>query len=246
MPAQPWRATYGPPGTTHETGVVAARMPALRRLFSRRRDVSLREGRPLVTGNAPDYRARGAPVTNPVPVPYAPPAEPFRIYTQPRRRIGTVPKLAPGKQGSGLGRVNYAGFQTGQLYGFSPLESGPATQASFRLPIPRSIGQGDGQPGMLLAPTYHAKAFRPATRQFNQYRSSVPWAQAHFPPQFRPLTPSLQPKTLGRADAVVRRQIPAAQQNTALYTLGYPTRSGVAARLGAAGPVAVLGGNSQG
>lgn len=241
---QPHRGTYGA-SADHHSGVVAPHVPALRRLFTRRWDISPRQGRPLVTGDSPDYRARGAPQAAPVAGSPVMPAEPFQIYSIPRKRIGPVPKLAPGKQGSGLGRPVGSGFQSLEVFAFTPMESGPATQPSFRLRIPRSIGQGNGQPGALLKPTYHADAFAPATRQFNQARSSVPWAQAHFPPQFRPLAPSQQAATVRRASNVARRQTPAAQVNAGLYTIGYPTNAAVAARLGSAGPVAVLGGNSQ-
>lgn len=195
-----------------------------------------------VSANAPDAPARSAPPTVPVLVPAVQPATPFMLRTIPRSRLGTVPKLAPGKQGSGLGVPGgYAGFVTPEYESFTPLENAPSTQASWRIPIPRGIGLR--QDGRLLAPTYMASEFRPATRQFNQARSSIPWAQASFPPQVRPLTPSQQGILLQRPTGA-RRQIPAAQPNPALYTVGYPTRVAVAARLGG-GPIAVLGGMSQ-
>lgn len=194
-----------------------------------------------VSANAPDAPARSAPATVPVAVPGVQPATPFMLRTIPRGRIGPVPKLAPGKQGSGLGVPVQAGFVTPEYEALTPLENAPATQASWRIPIPRGIGLR--QDGRLLAPTYTASEFRPATRQFNQARSSIPWAQASFPPQVRPLTPSQQGILLQRPTGA-RRQIPAAQANPAIYTIGYPTRVAVAARLGG-GPIAVLGGNSQ-
>lgn len=194
-----------------------------------------------VSANAPDAPARSAPPTVPVLVPAVQPATPYVLRTIPKRRIGPVPKLAPGTQGSGLGVPVYAGFVTPEYEGFTPLENAPSTQASFRIPIPRGIGLR--QDGRELAPTYTASEFRPATRQFNQARSSIPWAQASFTPQVRPLTPSQQGILLQRPTGS-RRQVPAAQNNPALYTIGYPTRVAVAARLGG-GPVAVLGGNSQ-
>lgn len=193
-----------------------------------------------VEATAPDVTARSAPNTVPVWVSGVVPATPFVLRTQPRRRIGPVPKLAPGKQGSGLGQPIAAGFQSTTMPDFAPLENSGATQASFKLRIPRSIGLA--QHGGALAPTYRADDFRPGTRQFNQYRSSVAWAQASFPPQQRPLTPSQQAVLLRQP--AVRRAVPAAQSNPALYTVGYPTRVGIAARIGG-GPVAVLGGGSQ-
>ena len=194
-----------------------------------------------VSANAPDHTAISAPATVPVMVPSVPPAVPFAIHTMPRRRIGPVPKLAPGKQGSGLGQPVMAGFQTPEYEGFTPLENAPATRANNRIEIPRTIGYATL--GQALAPTYRAYDFAPATRFFNQNRSSVPWAQSAFTPQQRPLTPSQQGVLLQKPTGV-RRQIPAAQPNPNLYTAGYPTRVGVAAQIGG-GPVAVLGGNSQ-
>lgn len=194
-----------------------------------------------VEATSPDSRARSAPNTTPVMVPSVPPAMPFYLRTQPKVRIGPVPKLAPGRQGSGLGVPATAGFVSPVLPDFAPLENSGATQASFKLRIPRSIGLRQ-RGNELLAPTYRADDFRPATRQFNQYRSSVAWAQSSFPPQQRPLTPSQQSVLL--QPSAVRRAIPAAQPNPALYTIGYPTRVNVAARIGG-GPVAVLGGGSQ-
>lgn len=194
-----------------------------------------------VAASAPDHPGISAPSTVPVMVPSVQPATPFRLYTIPKRRIGPVPKLAPGKQGTGLGQPVAAGFTSMVYPGFTPLENAPATRANDRIEIPRHVGlRTDGR---VLAPTYVATDFRPATHQFNQARSSIPWAQASFPPQYRALTPSQQGVLLQRPTGT-RRQIPAAQSNPALYTIGYPTRMAVAARLGG-GPVAVLGGNSQ-
>lgn len=193
-----------------------------------------------VEATSPDHAAIGGPANVPVLVSSVQPAEPFLLRTLPKRRIGPVPKLAPGKQGSGLGQHVAAGFQSAYVYGFTPLESGPANNPAFTLRIPRGIGLVTE--GRELAPTYRAYDFAPATRQFDQARSAGAWAQAEFAPQFRPLTPSQQGVLLQRP--AVRRQIPAAQANAGLYTFGYPTRIGVAARLGG-GPVAVLGGNSQ-
>lgn len=213
-----------------------------RRLQTRRPEIAARSGRALVAGLAPDHPAGPrAPAANPVLVPPPPPATPFVLRTLPRRRIGPVPKLAPGTPYPRLGMPTYAGFQTADLPDFSPMENAPRTQPNNRIEIPRTLGYE--QHGQQLAPTYVAHDFAPATRQFNQARSSIPWAQAHFPPQFRPLTPSQQPALL-RHNQSVRRAIPAAQTNAGLYTFGYPTRMGVAARIGG-GPVAVLGGGSQ-
>ncbi len=215
-----------------------------RRLQSTRAGIAARGGRPLVTGSSPDHGpSPKAPGSRPVLVQPATPAQPFMLHTIPRRRIGPVPKLAPGKQGSGLGQPIMAGFQSASYPGFTPLENGPATRPSNRIEIPRDTPL-PWQAGRLVAPSYRAHDFAPATRQFNQNRSSVPWAQASFPPQQRPLTPSQQAATVKRPALFARRQIPAGQPNTSLYTFGYPTAVGVAARLGG-GPIAVLGGNSQ-
>ena len=217
-----------------------------RRAQSRRWDnVLFRPFRPLVTGSDPDHPAPH-PAASAAPVWVTPvqPATPFVLRTLPRTRIGPVPKLAPGKQGSGLGQPVGAGFQQLQYTGFTPLENTPATQPKFTLAIPPVP---PGVPPMQqheLKPTYQAHDFAPATRQFNQARSAGMWAQAHFPPQQRPLTPSMQGAMVQRASSKARRQIAAGQNNPGLYTIGYPTRVGVAARLGG-GPVAVLGGNSQ-
>lgn len=194
-----------------------------------------------VAASSPDHKAISGPATVPVMVSSVQPAIPFALRTIPRRRMGPVPKLAPGHQGSGLGQPVGAGFQALQYPGFTPLENAPATRASSRIEIPHSATPFI--PGGVLSPTYRADAFAPATRQFNQARSSVPWAQSSFTPQQRPLTPSQQGVLLQRPTGV-RRQIPAAQSNPGLYTIGYPTRVGVAARIGG-GPIAVLGGNSQ-
>lgn len=215
-----------------------------RRLQSARSDIAARGGRPLVTGSSPDHGPpHAAPGSRPVLVQPATPAQPFMLRTMPRHRMGPVPKLAPGKQGSGLGQPVMAGFQSSSYTSFTPLENGPATRPNNRIEIPRDTPL-PWQAGRLIAPSYRAHDFAPATRQFNQNRSSVPWAQASFPPQQRPLTPSQQAPMLRRPALSVRRQIPAAQANPGLYTFGYPTAVGVAARLGG-GPIAVLGGNSQ-
>lgn len=224
-------------------GIVAAGQQP-RRARSMRSDIPDRNGRPLVTGASPDHvPPPAAPGGMPVFVSPVQPATPFAIYTVPRRRIGPVPKLAPGKQGSGLGMPVAAGFQTMNYPGFQPLENAPGTRPSFRIEIPRDTPVAWMTAGG-VGPTYRAHDFAPATRQFNQNRSAVPWAQASFPPQFRPLTPSQQAPMLRRPTLSARRQIPAAQPNPTLYTAGYPTRAGIAARLGG-GPIAVLGGNSQ-
>lgn len=237
------------PGITHPfmaSGNAVAPGRPVRRAVSRRWDnVLLRPFRPLVTGSDPDHPAGpAAPVAAPVPVMGVQPAQPFALRTLPRTRLGPVLKGAPGKQGTGLGQPVGAGFQQLQYTGFTPMENAPATQGKFTLGIPRVP---PGVPPMQqheLAPTYYAHDFAPAKRQFNQARSSGMWAQAHFPPQQRPLTPSVQGVLLRRPNNVVRQQIPAGQANPNLYTIGYPTRAGVAAQLGG-GPVAVLGGNSQ-
>lgn len=239
------------PGLSHPimrpaaSGVVAeGRGP--RRAESRRWDnVLARPLRPLVTGSDPDHPAGPqAPSAAPVQVRGVQPATPFVLRTLPRTRLGPVPKLAPGRQGTGLGVPVGAGFQQLAYTGFTPLENAPATQNRFTLGIPRVPPGVPPQTQHELMPTYQAHDFAPAKRFFNQARSSGIWAQAHFPPQQRPLTPSQQGVMLGHAGAVARRQIPAGQNNPALYTIGYPTRVGVAARLGG-GPIAVLGGNSQ-
>lgn len=215
-----------------------------RRAQSARTDIAGRSGRPLVAGSAPDHRAGpAAPGGVGVLVQPATPAQPFAIYTVPRRRIGPVPKLAPGKQGSGLGQPVMAGFVSGAYPGFNAMENAPDTQPNNRIEIPR-VTPWAWMAGKAIAPTYNPHDFAPATRQFNQNRSSVPWAQASFPPQQRPLTPSQQAPMLRRPTLFARRQIPAGQPNPGLYTFGYPTSVGIAARLGG-GPIAVLGGNSQ-
>lgn len=215
-----------------------------RRARSRRTDIPQRSGRPLVTGSSPDHRAGAAtPGGVGVLVQPATPATPFALRTAPRGRIGTVPKLAPGKQGSGLGQPVMAGFVSAMYPGFTPLESSPGHEPNTRIEIPR-ITPLAWIAGKAIAPSYTAHDFAPATRQFNQNRSAPAWAQASFPPQVRPLTPSQQAVQVKRPAMVARRQIPAAQPNPGLYTFGYPTSVGVAARLGG-GPIAVLGGNSQ-
>lgn len=217
-----------------------------RRMQSRRWDnVLFRPFRVLTTASDPDHPAgRQAPSAAPVPGNPVQPATPFVLRTLPRSRLGPVPKLAPGKQGTGLGVPVGAGFQQLQYTGFTPLENAPSTQNRFTLGIPRVPPGVPYETGQQLAPTYRAHDFAPAKRQFNQARSSGMWAQAHFPPVQRPLTPSQQGMQVRRPAQVARRQIPAGQNNPALYTIGYPTRVGVAARLGG-GPIAVLGGNSQ-
>lgn len=214
----------------------------IRRAESRRWDnVLLRPFRPLVAGSDPDRPApKYAPVASPVLSAATPPALPFAIRTAPRSRMGTVPKLAPGRQGSGLGVPVGAGFQQLQYTGFTPLESSPALQPSFRLDIPN----GNVVPwmkGEVLAPTYRSHDFAPASRFFNQYRSAPMWGQAHFSPKQRPLIPPVQMALLRNPSNVTRRMVPAAQNNVALYTIGYPTRANVAAQL-SGGPVNVLGG----
>lgn len=214
-----------------------------RRLDSYRTDLPNRSGRPLVTGTAPDRGVRNAGSVDPVWVKPVQPAEPFVLYTIPRRRMGPVPKLAPGRQGSGLGQTMGAGFQTLNYPGFTPLENAPDTNSDNGIEIPKASPVAWQQGGQ-IAPSYRAHDFAPAQRFFMQNRSSIPWAQAHFPPQFRPLTPAQQGILLRNPATKARRQIPAAQANPGLYTFGYPTRAAIAARLGG-GPVAVLGGNAQ-
>jgi hypothetical protein len=225
------------------TATVAAR-PGPRREQTRRADISPRSGRPLVTGASPDHGpAPRAPGGLGVLVRPAQPARPFALYTQPRRRLGPVPKLAPGHQGSGLGRPVMAGFQSPEYPGFTPMDYAPDTNPDNGIAIPQQT-PGAWQTGKLLMPSWNAHDFAPARRFFMQNRSSGMWAQTSFPPQQRALTPSQQAPMLRRPAMFARRQIPAGQPNPGLYTFGYPTAVGVAARLGG-GPIAVLGGNSQ-
>ena len=225
------------------TAIVGGLARPIRRAESRRWDnVLLRPFRPLVTGSDPDHPApKAAPVASPVMSAAVPPAMPFAIRTSPRSRMGTVPKLAPGRQGSGLGVPVGAGFQQLAYTGFTPLESSPPLEPNFRaIDIPRAIPYA-WTPGHVLRPTYKAHDFAPATRFFNQARSAPMWGQAHFSPKQRPLIAPVQVNLLRNPSNVTRRMVPAAQQNIGLYTFGYPTRANVAARL-SGGPVNVLGG----
>lgn len=215
----------------------------IRRAESRRWDnVLLRPFRPLVTGSDPDTRAaKHVPAQAPVMSASNPPATPFMIRTIPRSRIGTVPKLAPGRNSAGLGVPVGSGFQTLEYVGFTPMESSPANQPNFRA---ISIPQGNvvaWEPGQMLRPTYRAHDFAPATRFFNQARSAPMWAQGNFSPKQRPLIPSVGAYTIRNASNVTRRMVPSAQNNVGLYTFGYPTKQNVAAQL-SGGPVNVLGG----
>lgn len=213
------------------------------RAQSRRWDNQLaRPNRVLVSRASQGSTAgRSAPAGDAVTVPAVMPATPFLMRTAPRTRIGPVPKLAPGKQGSGLGQRYGAGFQTLLYTGLTPLENSPSTQENSRaISIPRNNVVAWDQGGM-LRPSYKAHDFAPATRFFNQARSAGMWSQGQFPPQQRPLIPPVQSKQLRIPAQVVRRQVPAGQVNAALYTAGYPTRVGVAAQIGG-GPIAVLGG----
>lgn len=229
----------------HGVTATVAAAPGPRRAQSRRWDIMARIGRPLVAGRSGDHGPTvRAPAGVPVLVHPAQPARPFAIYTVPRRRLGTVPKLAPGKQGTGLGQPVMAGFVSAAYPGFTPMDYGPSTQPDNGIRVPE-ITPGSWQNGkMVLAPSYNAHDFAPARRFFMQNRSVGLWAQASYPPQIRPLTPSQQAPMLRRPALFARRQIPAGQPNPSLYTIGYPTAVGVAARLGG-GPIAVLGGNSQ-
>lgn len=198
----------------------------------------------LTASSAPDSIARSAPARAALGTPMiVVPTPPF-IPALPGHRVGTVPKLAPGHQGSGRGShvaVPGAGFQSKAIYGgFTPMSHQPATVADRRIHIPRGIGLITE--GRDLGPTYRAHDFAPATRQFNQARSSAMWSQAQVGPQFRPLTPSQQAVLLRRGPA--KRVVLAGQSNPNLYTAGYPTTAGAAARVGG-GPIASLGYNSQ-
>lgn len=229
----------------HGAGTTVNARPGPRREMSSRTDIRPRTGRPLVTGASPDHGpSSSAPGGVGVYVSPVPPATPFALYTMPKRRMGPVPKLAPGHQGSGLGRPVMAGFQSAEYPGFTPMENAPGTRPNNRIEIPRASPTPWVNGKTALLPSWNAHDFAPATHQFNQNRSGVPWAQAMFPPQQRPLTPSQQAPLLRRPSLIARRQIPAGQPNPGLYTFGYPTQAGVAARLGG-GPIAVLGGNSQ-
>lgn len=218
-----------------------------RRMQSRRTDLPNRSGRALVTRSAPDHAAQQkSPGGVGVLVRPAMPARPFQFYTVPRSRLGTVPKLAPGKQGSGLGQTVRAGFVSEAYPGFTPLDYAPDTQPDRGIGIPKTLPAGVapvyGKTGFM--PSYNPHDFAPAQRFFMQNRSSARWAQTSFPPQIRALTPSQQAVQLKRPAMFARRQIPAGQPNLGLYAFGYPTSVGIAARLGG-GPIAVLGGNSQ-
>jgi hypothetical protein len=215
----------------------------IRRAETRRWDnVLLRPFRPLVAGSLPDRPApRNAPVASPVMSAAVPPAMPFALRTAPRGRLGTVPKLAPGRQGSGLGVPVGAGFQQLVYTGFTPMESSPALESNYRaITIPNG-NIVPWMPGQMLRPTYRAHDFAPAQRFFNQARSAPMWSQAHFSPKQRPLIPPVQMYLLRNPSNVVRRMVPSAQRNIGLYTIGYPTRASVAAGL-SGGPVNVLGG----
>jgi hypothetical protein len=226
-----------------ESRTVGGLARPIRRAESRRWDnVLLRPFRPLVTGSDPDRPApRNAPVASPVQAAAVPPALPFAIRTSPRSRMGTVPKLAPGRQGSGLGVPVGAGFQQLTYTGFTPLESSPSLESSYRaIEIPRGNVVA-WTPGQALRATYKAHDFTPATRFFNQSRSAPMWGQSHFSPIQRPLIPPVNMHLLRNPSNVVRRMVPAMQQNVGLYTIGYQTRANVAASL-SGGPVSVLGG----
>lgn len=204
-----------------------------------------------VAALSPDTAAIGAPSPYAVYPQFTQPLTPATPGAIPPKRLGTVGKLAAGKMGHGqrpaLGMLPMAGGQSGALITntYPVLENAPATVANFRLQIPQNTPSAPGavRTGRALAPTYRAKDFAPAQRFFNQARSARPWAQSQYPPTpgGRPLVPSVQPQTLARM-TMIRRQIPAAQVNSALYAAGYPTRASVASRLGGGGPVAVLGG----
>lgn len=215
----------------------------IRRAESRRWDnVLMRPFRPLVTGSDPDHPApRAVPAQRPVFGADTPPATPFLIRTIPRSRMGTVPKLAPGRNSAGLGVPVGSGFQTLPYVGFTPMESSPPNQPDFRhISIPKDNVVA-WEPGQMLRPSYKAHDFAPATRFFNQARSAPMWAQGNFAPKQRPLIPAIQAYTIRNPAMVTRRMVPSAQNNVGLYTIGYPTKAKVASQL-SGGPVNVLGG----
>lgn len=216
----------------------------IRRSESRRWDNVLRRvGRPLVTGSDPDHPApRPTASGSPVFVMPPPQALPFAIRTSPRSRIGTVPKLAPGRGGSGLGTPIGAGFQSLEYVGFTPIDSSPSNQPNFRaINIPRA-NVVPWTPGGVLRATYKAHTQDFAYRFFNQSRSAGMWAQGHFPPQQRTITPYLNQRLLRNASNITRKMVPAGQINTGTFTIGYPTQIAVVQGMGGGGPVNVLGG----
>ncbi|HEX9414109.1 MAG TPA: hypothetical protein VF916_11450, partial [Ktedonobacterales bacterium] len=156
------------------SATVAGR-PGPRREQTRRVDISARIGRPLVTGASPDHGpAPRAPGGLGVLVRPAQPATPLAFHSVPRRRLGPVPKLAPGKQGSGLGRPVMAGFQSPEYPGFTPMDYAPDTNPDNGINIP-AMTPVAWQNGRLLAPTWNAHDFAPARRFFMQNRSSGMW-----------------------------------------------------------------------
>ena len=171
---------------------------------------------------------------------------PVHTYA-PRARVGTVPKLAPGaRAGLGLGAMPYqiGAANSPVVDGWTALDYGPPSDPDFCITIPPQL-PGDWTWGAAaLRPTYRPKNFTPATRFFNQARSTASWAQATLAPKplvNRPLIPSQQPAMLSRTPP--KLGIASGQRNAGLYAFGYPTQASIAARLGV-GPVAVLGGNS--
>lgn len=211
-------------------------------------DINPRTGRG-VQRTAPEQYAIAAPAPKATLSPPFVPALPFNYPAVPRARLGPVPKLAPGRQGSGLGAGYSVGMQTNWTEGhkagisWTPLEPSYALNPNYRkISIPRSNGAaGQHVDGSALQPTYKADNFRPAQHFFNQARSVPPWAQASFTPQQRVLIPSQQPTLLSRKP--VGLAVPSAQQNSGLYAFGYPTRRSVAARIGGGTPSTLGAGN---
>ena len=205
----------------------------------------------MVQATAPDVKSFRAPAPAAVPTPVIPLGLPAVFSAAPRARLGPVPKLAPGRQGSGLGMHAPLGAASDVGGRWTPLESVPGTNPDYLIrdatkgKAPGGIGRGNREwvaPGTMLQPSYTADNFRPAALFYAHGRSVAPWAQSSFSRQYRPLTPQLQPRLL-QGRVVPKLGIGAAQRSAGLYAFGYPTRHSVAAQIGG-GPVSVLGGNS--
>lgn len=222
-------------------------------------DMPLRGGRSghHTAGLSPDHPSRSAPSPYGARIQLTEPPVPQTAFAIPPshvRGMGPIGKLAGGNFGHGhrqpLGAPLVPSGQENSLAAgiYEPLENAPATRANWNIRIPKKtpVGRGVSISGRQFMPTYKAQDFTPAQRFFSQARSSRPGmgAQSQYPPipGGRPLVPSVQPQTLARMSPGIRRALPAAQHPVGQYTIGYPTRASVAARLGAGGPVAVLGG----
>lgn len=187
---------------------------------------------------------RGANVVNPL---FGRPMMSY-TYAAPARRIGPIPKLSPGTGNTaGVGQNRSQGFVTagsatqqylgGDFFDYTPVTD-PNVGAGVGMStvsLPRTIGFGTS--GHELYNTVPPHDFTPATRNYSMGRSSAPWQDYTYGPDYRWL---LQQQLVSKYNVYNGVRL-APILNPNAYSLGYVTQPAQAAALGSSGMGRPLG-----